>query len=195
MSITSSESQPVEAVIDILRQTPDPATETTTDTQTLSVGTGETVERNRYETQGTVANQGTVVATEQPRWSVTPPDQISHLAEVSGQERTNTTEDRLYVWAPVDADIQRFSADGKNITRFEDVQVLIYVLDDKSRCAALQRDIIKILGNFMTDNKNRTDQSHIEPVSAADLRNEHQARTASYHVMGVTVEARRFRHL
>jgi len=133
--------------------------------------------------------------TTEGNWNVTAPDEVVALAERTGQEKFNTTKDVLYVWAPTDADLQRFSADGNNLTRFEEVQVLIYILDDKRRCAELQRDVVRVLGDFMTDNKDRTDVNHIEPVSAADLRNEHQARTASYHVMGVTVEARRFRHL
>jgi len=126
-------------------------------------------------------------------WTGDAPDAVELLHETTGQTKENRNGEFMYVWEPIAADIQRFSADGVRYDWNPQVEIIITTLesaDQGTRATQLQRDVIDILAGFMDDNKERTNFNNIEPVGTDDLRNEFQARFTNHHVMAVQCELR-----
>jgi len=146
MSISSSESNPVNAVTDLLQQTDD------TD------------------------------------YTGTKPEVIEDVWERTPQARLNETRDAVYIWQPVDGEIERVTADGDLLFRENTVEVWVYVLEDKPRAVQLREDILQFLSDYIDDNKENTEFNDVQPVNDMDNRPSNLPRNTSHDVMGVTLD-------
>ena len=116
------------------------------------------------------------------------PGVIERVEERAPQERNSTTGAALYIWQPTDADLERVSADGDLLNRVSQVEIFIYVLEDQARAVKLQEDLIRFLGTFMDDNRDRTDLNSIEPNVLSDSRTANLPRNTRHHATGIEVE-------
>jgi len=118
----------------------------------------------------------------------TKPEIIEDVWERTPQARINESRDAVYVWQPVDGEIERVTADGDLLFRENTVEVWVYVLEDKKRAVQLRNDILQFFTKFIDDNKANTQFNDIQPVNDMDNRPGNLPRDSSHDVMGLTLE-------
>ena len=127
-------------------------------------------------------------------WSVEKPDIIEYAGERTPKARVNESRDAIYIFSDVDHDLTRLSADGDQLDSTGPVEIQIWTLESDDvapRCNEIQNEVIRLLGNLMDDNKDKTEQNNIQPTDKSDHRNESSARRSDHTVMSVTVEVNR----
>ena len=119
------------------------------------------------------------------------------LHGVSQQERNKTThEARLYVWQPIESDLEPFDAEVSNFDQTSQVEIHIWTprrRPGEQVHVDMKESVIEFLALYSNDNEKRTPFHRIRPLSVSDLRSEHQPRGASHFISTVTVELRRLK--
>ena len=116
--------------------------------------------------------------------------------EVSQQERNNTSEARLYVWQPIESDLEPFDAEVSSYDQTSQVEIHIWTPrrnPGEQVHVDMKESVVEFLSLYSNDNENRTPFHRIRPLNIADLRSEHQPRGASHFISTVTVELRRLK--
>jgi hypothetical protein len=121
----------------------------------------------------------------------TKPKVVERIFERTPQARHNESRDAIYVWQPVDGELNRVSADGTLLHRIDSVEILIYVLEDEARAVQLQEDLIQFFGEYIDDNKQNTQFNDVQPTDLTDGRPENLPRDTGYHITGVTLQTRK----
>ena len=116
------------------------------------------------------------------------PGVIENIYERTPQARHNESRDAIYVWQPVDGEIDRVTADGSLLFREDTVEILIYVLENEARAVQLQEDLIRFFSEYIDDNKENTAFNHVQPTDLTDGRPENLPRDSGYHITGITLE-------
>jgi hypothetical protein len=130
-------------------------------------------------------------ATDDYTQTGTVPDRIAPLWEFSHSDRINYPDPALYVWSPVETDLQKFSIDGDHMLEDETIEVLIMTLES-TLTKEYQRDVIQILSSYYNDNEQNTNYYTINPTTASDLRNEHLADQTDHYLSTVQIEPRKY---
>jgi len=118
----------------------------------------------------------------------TKPAIIEDVWERTPQARLNESRDAVYIWQPVDGEIERVTADGDLLFRENTVEVWVYVLEDKQRAVQLRKDILQFFADYIDDNKANTRFNDIQPVNDMDNRPGNLPRDSSHDVMGLTLD-------
>ena len=122
---------------------------------------------------------------------------IKPIEETTPKQRQNTTTPAIYAHKPVADTIERFSADGLDLTEDETVELYIYILEpeDNTPPGTVAREyrnrVVNILAEYMNDNYSRTEFHSVEPTGATDARASTIARQTDHHVYSVEVETHR----
>jgi len=126
--------------------------------------------------------------TDDTNYTGTKPEVVERIFERTPQARHNESRDAIYVWQPVDGEIDRVTADGTLLLREDTVEILIYVLEDEARAVQLQQDLIQFFSDYIDDNKADTQFNHVQPTDLTDGRPENLPRDTGYHITGITLE-------
>lgn len=127
-------------------------------------------------------------ATDDTDYTGTKPEVIERIFERTPQARHNESRDAIYVWQPLDGEIDRVTADGSLLFREDTVEILIYVLENEARAVQLQEDLIQFFADYIDDNKENTAFNHVQPTDLTDGRPENLPRDSGYHITGITLE-------
>lgn len=98
------------------------------------------------------------------------------------------TQDALYIWSPVDGDLQKFGAGGDNIDQTETIQVEVWTPVSATKANQYVADIIDIVTDYTNDNATGTQWVDIWPTTVSD--NTAQSFQGSHYVITVLVELR-----
>ncbi len=96
----------------------------------------------------------------------------------------------LYVWQPVDANLEKLTADGRYLDETPTVEVQIWTLQE-DECLEYQRDVIQIFGEYLDTQQGVTPYITFEPSSARDYRSDHLPRKTNHYLSTVEIDARR----
>jgi len=119
------------------------------------------------------------------------PDRIAPIWEYSHNDRINFPDPALYVYAPTEASIDKFSIDGDSTNQTNTIEILIMTLDE-SKTRGYQSDIVSELTQFYDDNQTETGFHRFANITASDIRNEHITQQTDHYIASVTVEVQKF---
>jgi len=95
----------------------------------------------------------------------------------------------LYVLAPTDTTLERFSADGDLFDQSHSVFVQVWSYDpDASKNYQLK--VASILSDYLDDNAVETPNSTVEPTAMSDFRHQTHSQDTDYHILSVEAELR-----
>jgi len=123
-------------------------------------------------------------------WSnATPGVEFQH--ESSQQTKQNRPDPYIYVWSPVDADLQQFDGEHSAISEFETVEASVWVLSGTGNAQFrvaqdYQDEMVDFLQQYAGDNEENTTFHQVRPTSKSDYRHENVARRTDHYVMSVT---------
>jgi len=119
------------------------------------------------------------------------PDRIQRKEDSEPNERqkdTRLSQVSLYVWSPVEADLQKWSAEGETDQQ-ETVRVDV-MTNNATDSNAYAGDVVDILRSYTNDNKSQTEWVDIWPDGIDDSTSQGFYRSAFYPI-GVTITLRR----
>jgi len=91
-----------------------------------------------------------------------------------------------YVWSPVDSSLDRFSMDEQYRVA-NTVEIQFWSLDEQEPVTLLN-DAISIMSQYLDDNKIQTPYTDVQPTSAADYREQNQARITDHYLTSLEVD-------
>lgn len=127
-------------------------------------------------------------------WQNSDPDRIDQFQEFSEKGRQNYPDPALYIWSPVDADLQAFDAEYSHIDETRTVEIQVWTLDNTDT-AQYHQDVIDFVAQYGNDNEENTTFHRIRPTSADDLRSEKVARQTDHYVATVQAQLRKLRNV
>jgi len=119
-------------------------------------------------------------------WSLDSPE-VYNQNEISQQERTSNPDPAIYVWSPVDASIEQFSADNDSLLETRTIEASVWTLDN-SDTFTYHREAVDFLQEYADDNYATVNFHHIQPNSVTDSRSEKIARQTDHYVMSIQAE-------
>jgi len=119
------------------------------------------------------------------------PDRIAPIWEYSHNDRINFPNPALYVYAPTEASINKFSIDGNATNQTNTIEILIMTLDE-TQTRVYQSDVIAGLTQLYDDNQQQTAFHRFANITASDIRNEHITQQTDHYIGSVTVEVQKF---
>ena len=129
--------------------------------------------------------------TNNSRWRYDKPDRIDPIWEYSHNDRINFPDPALYVYAPTEATIDKFSIDADTTNQTNTVEILVMTLSEvKTR--SYQQQFIRYLAQFYDDNQTETGFHRFQNITASDIRNEHITQQTDHYIASITVEVQRF---
>ncbi|AFH23026.1 hypothetical protein OSG_eHP41_00020 [environmental Halophage eHP-41] len=123
--------------------------------------------------------------------SLPKPERIDPIWEYSHNDRINFPKPALYVYAPTEATIDKFSIDADTTNQTNTIEILIMTLDQE-RTRAYQQNFVRYLTQFYDDNQTETGFHRFENITASDIRNEHITQQTDHYIASVTVEVQKF---
>jgi hypothetical protein len=125
-------------------------------------------------------------------WTNTDPEVFRH-EELSQQQKENNPDPAIYVWSPVDATLDKFSADGDTIDERRTVEAQIWDLDSSNRAEQYHQDVIDFINAYSNDNESNTPFHFLKPVSATDSRSDHIRQLTDHYILSVEIEVHNHR--
>ena len=149
MSATSSESEPVDAVKDLL------------------------------ENQDSSA------------WRNADPD-IYYAYEIPFQERGpgDGQPAHLYVWQPVDANLEKLTADGRYLDEDHSIEVQVWDLIEDN-VMQYARDVVQIFGEYLDNQQDVSEFITLPPTAYRDLRSDNLPRKTSHYLARLEISPRK----
>jgi hypothetical protein len=123
--------------------------------------------------------------------SLPKPERIDPIWEYSHNDRINFPKPALYVYAPTEATIDKFSIDADTTNQTNTIEILIMTLDQE-RTRAYQQNFVRYLTQFYDDNQTETGFHRFANITASDIRNEHITQQTDHYIASVTVEVQKF---
>ncbi|UXF50255.1 hypothetical protein 7865G3C9_16 [Haloquadratum phage sp.] len=123
--------------------------------------------------------------------SLPKPERIDPIWEYSHNDRVNFPDPALYVYAPTEATIDKFSIDADTTNQTNTIEILIMTLAQE-RTRAYQQDFVRYLTQFYDDNQTETGFHRFANITASDIRNEHITQQTDHYIASVTVEVQKF---
>ena len=123
--------------------------------------------------------------------SLPKPERIDPIWEYSHNDRINFPKPALYVYAPTEATVDKFSIDADTTNQTNTIEILIMTLDQE-RTRAYQQDFVRYLTQFYDDNQTETGFHRFQNITASDIRNEHITQQTDHYIASVTVEVQKF---
>ncbi|UXF49854.1 tail completion protein [Haloquadratum phage sp.] len=123
--------------------------------------------------------------------SLPKPERIAPIWEYSHNDRINFPDPALYVYAPTEATVDKFSIDADTTNQTNTIEILIMTLAQE-RTRAYQQDFVRYLTQFYDDNQTETGFHRFENITASDIRNEHITQQTDHYIASVTVEVQKF---
>ena len=96
----------------------------------------------------------------------------------------------LYIWQPVDASIDKLSADGAYLDENHTVEIQIWTLDE-SDCLEYQRDVIQIFGEYLDSQQDVSEFITLPPTASHDYRSDKIPRKTSHFLSTVELSPRK----
>jgi hypothetical protein len=93
----------------------------------------------------------------------------------------------IYVHSPTGSTLERHSMDDQQFNKGNTARVQIFGLTETA-VIDLQADVVRILSQFLQDNRQATPFNDLAPTQASDFREQKQARLTDHFVTQVTVE-------
>lgn len=131
-------------------------------------------------------------------WPCAKPN-VEVAEDVTRKAKENRIEPSLYVYKDGSDDIERFSADGLELSENESVRVDIWILSscNESPVATISREyrnrVVNIMSAYMNDNYTRTEFHGIEPVNSTDFRQQNITRKTDHYIYSVEIETHRLK--
>jgi len=119
------------------------------------------------------------------------PDRIAPIWEYSHNDRINYPNPALYIYAPTEASINKFSIDGNSANQTKTIEILIMTLDE-IETRGYQSNVISALTQLYDDNQQQTAFHRFGNITASDIRNEHITQQTDHYIASVTVEVQKF---
>jgi hypothetical protein len=123
--------------------------------------------------------------------SLPKPERIAPIWEYSHNDRINFPKPALYVYAPTEATIDKFSIDADTTNQTNTIEILIMTLEQE-RTRAYQQNFVRYLTQFYDDNQTETGFHRFANITASDIRNEHITQQTDHYIASVTVEVQKF---
>lgn len=122
-------------------------------------------------------------------WTLTEPI-VEKQHQTTQKTKQNRTETAIYVWSPVDSDLQQFDGEHSAIDSNETVEVAVWHLaqadgSGHTDCKVYQEDLINYLQGYANDNETNTEFHQVRPTGSNDSRHERVARRTDHYIMGV----------
>lgn len=119
-------------------------------------------------------------------WTFGKPE-VYRLQEVTPKARNNNPDPALYIWSPVDTDLEPFSADHSRFNQTDTVEIIVATYDE-TKTARYLEDTTNILSKYMSNNHKYTDSwRSVEPESVSDDRANQVVRSTDHFTGNVTV--------
>jgi len=126
-------------------------------------------------------------------WPNDKPD-VFRSEEIPQKAKQNNSDPAIYVHKPSSGEIERFSADGIDMTEDESVELHVWILDttNPERSAREYRnEIVNTFAEYTNDNYGNTEFHRIEPTNSTDFRQEHIARQTDHYIYSVEIDTHR----
>lgn len=123
-------------------------------------------------------------------WPGTKPTHIEKQWESDQRTKGNRSGPAAYVWSPADGTRDQLGAEYDTVVQTETVGIDVWTLDDE-RSDGVAGDVVAILEEYATDNRENTEWVTIRPTQIDDRRAETIARRTDHHVVSVSVELMR----
>lgn len=111
------------------------------------------------------------------------------------QDREMNNDPAIYIWSPESSNRPAFSADYDTINQNQVVEASVWMPDGDSnaetKVSEYAVDVINLLEEYGTDNKGRTKWNWIRPTADNDFRAENITRKTDHFVINVIAELRR----
>ena len=124
-------------------------------------------------------------------WTADPPE-INYAFDVPFNERGPGQDQpaELYLWQPVDTDLEKLTADGEFLDEGHSVQVQIFSLTE-AETLQYQRDVIEVFGDYLDSQQDTTEFLTLPPTAARDHRSDKLPRRTSHYLATVEITPRK----
>ncbi len=122
-------------------------------------------------------------------WSVSGSPRIKEFWDDATSERGPGADQPpvIYVHSPTGSSLDRHSMDGLLFNRGNTAQIQIFSLS-KSQVVDVQADVVRVLSEYLDDNRTQTPFIDLAPTQASDFREQKPSRITNHYVTRVTVE-------
>jgi hypothetical protein len=123
-------------------------------------------------------------------WPAAKPD-VKRGEAVPWKSRENTTQPRVYVTKPTSDELDRFSADGRDLTEDETVRFDIWILDGEhpdELARQYRNQIINRLYKYSNDNYSNTEFQEVQPTNSTDFRAQSSGRQTDHYIYTIEVD-------
>lgn len=118
-------------------------------------------------------------------WPNDPPGVFFNEA-ISPKAKENATGTNIYLYETA-GDIERFSADPKDLLEDTTIRVDIWSLDGQDTARAYRNRVLSIFQEYMNDNYTRTEFLNVEPSDSTDFRQAAIARQTNHYIHSVEI--------
>jgi len=120
--------------------------------------------------------------------------EVKRAESVPWKSRENTIKPRIYVQKPTSDELDRFSADGSDLTEDETVRFDIWIVDGDNPAELARQyrnQVVNRLYKYSNDNYSNTEFQYIQPTNSTDFRAQTSSRQTDHYIYTIEVDMHR----